>query len=469
MMKSWLSIAFAAGCAVSLGAAPLRAAGPPPASAPEGPAVETGGHLTLDRAVRVALERNPLIQMAQHDVEASDAVTKQIESGLYPQLTGVWNSTGGNTRVLANLNTSGSLPKPTLYLTTPGLRLDQLITDFGRTAHQVLANKSMTESAEKRVLTTKAVVMLDVQQAYLRCLKHEHLVNIAREILKAREAVRVQAETLYRHQLRSKLDLEFATVETQRAEALLLKAKNDLEVAFAHLNQAMGLGGADHFELEEVATPITPAEPIEPLLDLALAQRPELLGSKDRIRAAEEALKAAKALRFGQVTGIGTLAYTWWSRDEYEPNGSVKNPGKQLGWWGAGVTSAFPLYTGERIRGQIEAAEARKGQVDSESRSIANDVVLQVIQAYLTRRSAEQETKLAAERVDKSRESLGLARERYKLGLGSILEVMTATADLLAAEVGLTDARYNYRISEAALAYATGAGYGTYESDSGTS
>lgn len=469
MIKSCLSIALATWLAFVWGPGPLHAAGPGPGSEPEAVPVEPGGHLTFDGAIGVALDRNPLIRMAQHDVEASESATKQIESGFYPQLTGIWNSTGGNTRVLANLNTSGSLPKPTLYMTTPGLRLDLLITDFGRTAHRVLANKSLTESAQKRVLTTKAVVILDVQQAYLRCLKHQHLIAIARENLKARDAVRIQAESLYRHELQSKLDLDFANVQARRAEALLLKARNDLDVAFAHLNQAMGLGGTDHYDLEDITMRVTPAEPIEPLLDLALAQRPELLGSKDRIRAAEEALNAAKALRFGQVTGIGTLGYTWWSREESDPNGSVKNPGKQLGWWGAGFTSAFPLYTGERIRGQIEEADARKGQVESESRSIANDVVLQVIQSYVTRRSAEQEITVAAQRLEHAREALGLARERYKRGLGSILEVMTASADLLTAEVGLTDARYTYRISLAALAYATGAGYRKYDPRSGGS
>jgi len=421
-----------------------------------------GAPLAWEQAIQMAIEKQPLIKAAQHEVLESQAVMKQIESANYPQVTGLYANTGGNTRVLANLGISGSLPKPTNYLTTPGLRVDLLITDFGHPAHTILAQKSFTASAEKAVLTTKALTILNVEQAYLNCLKQQRLVDIAREIFKERELIRQQAETFYRHQLRSKLDLDFASVESNRAEVVLIKAQNDLTTAFAALNAAMGIQPGGDYVLDKVTLAVKPAGPLESLFPEALEKRPELLGSKDRIQAAEEALKAAKALNFGRITAIGTAGYTWWSREEQPSGGAVSNPGAKLGWWGAGGTSAFPLYTGGRIQGQIEESEARKGETESDSRAIANDVVLQVAQAYLSRLTAEQQIKVAEEKVAQSREALTLARERYKAGLGSVLDVVTATADLLSAEVGLAQAQYDYRASEAALAYSTGAEYARY-------
>jgi outer membrane protein len=421
-----------------------------------------GAPLAWEQAIQMAIEKQPLIKAAQHEVLESQAVMKQIESANYPQVTGLYANTGGNTRVLANLGISGSLPKPTNYLTTPGLRVDLLITDFGHTAHTILAQKSFTASAEKAVLTTKALTILNVEQAYLNCLKQQRLVDIAREIFKERELIRQQAETFYRHQLRSKLDLDFASVESNRAEVVLIKARNDLTTAFAALNAAMGIQPGADYVLDKGTLAVKPAAPLESLFPEALEKRPELLGSKDRIQAAEEALKAAKALNFGSITAIGTAGYTWWSREEQPSGGAVSNPGAKLGWWGAGGTSAFPLYTGGRIQGQIEESEARKGETESDSRAIANDVVLQVAQAYLSRLTAEQQIKVAEEKVAQSREALTLARERYKAGLGSVLDVVTATADLLSAEVGLAQSQYDYRASEAALAYSTGAEYARY-------
>lgn len=421
-----------------------------------------GASLPWEQAIRTAIEKQPLIKAAQHEALESQALMKQIESANYPQVTGIYANTGGNTRVLANLGISGSLPKPVNYLTTPGLRVDLLITDFGRTAHSILAQKSFTASAEKAVLTTKALTILNVEQAYLNCLKQQRLVDIAREMFNERELIRQQAETFYRHQLRSKLDLDFASVEANRAEVALIKAQNDLTTAFAALNTAMGLPPGADYLLEKVTFEVKPAAPLDSLFPEALEKRPELLGSKDRIQATEEALKAAKARNYGSITAIGTAGYTWWSREERPSGKEVANPGANLGWWGAGGTSAFPLYTGGRIQGQIEESEARKGEAEADSRTIANDIVLQVAQAYLSRLTAEQQIKVAEEKVAHAREALTLARERYKTGLGSILDVVTATADLLSAEVGLAQSQYDYRASEAALAYSTGAEYARY-------
>ena len=429
---------------------------------PSPPVPVAGASLSWEQAVRTAVEKQPLLKAAEHEALESQAVVKQIESVNYPQITGFYSNSGGNTRVLANLGISGSLPKPTNYLTTPGIRADFLITDFGQTAHRILSQKSFAASAEKAVLTSKALTILNVEQAYLNCLKQQRLVEIALQVMKERDLIRQQTDALYRRELRSKLDLDFASVEFSRAEVVLIKAQNNLALAFAVLNTAMGLQGPGTYVLDQVLPAVTSSTGPESLVQEALNRRPELLGSKDRIQAAEEALKAAKALRFGSITAIGTLGYTWWSREEQPSGGAVSNPGAQLGWYGLGGTSAFPLYTGGRIEGQIDEADARKGEIQATSRSIANEIVLQVAQAYLSRLTAEQQIKVAEERVAHAREALTLARERYKASLGSILDVMTATTDLLSAEVGLTEAQYDYRASEAALAYATGAEYARY-------
>lgn len=418
--------------------------------------------LTWEEAIRTAVERHPQIRIAEQDVAASEAVVKQIESANYPQITGIFSNSAGNTRVLANLGISGSLPKPTNYLASPGLRADFLITDFGRTAHNILAQKSLTASAKNAVLASKALTILTVQQAYLNALKQQRLVQVAREVLAERELIRRQTEIFHRRELRSKLDLDFASVEANRAELTLIKAENDLQAAYAALGNAMGQRGPARPSPVALPTAKQQIAPIDALLQEAMEKRPELLGGRDRQQAAAEAVKAAKALRFGSVTAIGTLGYTWWGREERTNGKDVNNPGAQLGWYGLGGTSSFPLYTGGRISGQIEEAEARQGEVDAGTQAIANQIALQVAQAYFSRLTAEQQITVAQEKVTIAREALTLARERYKAGLGSILDVVTATTDLLSAETGLTQSQYELQASDAALAYATGTTYGRY-------
>ncbi len=415
--------------------------------------------LTWEQAIQKALAGHPSIKIAEHELLASQAMIKQIESANYPQVTGIFANSAGNTRVLANLGISGSLPKPVTYLTTPGVRVDLLITDFGHTAHRILSQRALAASAERAILTTKALTILNVQQAYLRCLKQQRLIDIAAEILKERELIREQTEAFHRRELRSKLDLDFASVEVSRAEWALLRAKNDLQQAFAALNNAMGQRELLEYRLEGVPLAGPPAPPLETLFPEALASRPELLDVAYRVQAADEALKAARALNYGNITAIGTAGYSWWSGREFDAAGNQTNPGKQLGWWGAGGTSSFPIFTGWRIEGRIEEAQGRKDEQQAIAKGLTNDVLLQVAQAYFNSLTARQQITVAEERVAHAREALKLARERYKTGLGSILDVTTATANLLAAETGLADSQYDYRASQAALGFATGKEY----------
>ena len=417
---------------------------------------QTRRSLTWEQAIRQSLAGHPSIKIAEHEFLASQAMIKQIEAANYPQVTGIFANSAGNSRVLANLGISGSLPKPVNYLTTPGIRVDLLITDFGHTAHRILSQRSLAASAERAVLTTKAVTILNVQQAYLRCLKQQRLIDIAEEILKERELIRQQSEAYYKRELRSKLDLDFASVEVARAEWALLRAKNDLQQAFAALNNAMGLRELSEYRLEGLSLTVIPPPPLETLLPEALASRPELLDVAHRIEAAEEALKAAKALNYGSITAIGSAGYTWWSGREFDASGHQVNPGRQLGWWGAGGTSSFPIFTGWRIEGRIEEAQGRTDEQRAIAKALTNDVLLQVAQAYFSSLTARQQITVAEERVAHAREALTLARERYKAGLGSILDVTTATANLLAAETGLADSQYDYQASQAALGFATG-------------
>lgn len=431
--------------------------------APVAPAAPSPVALTWDDAIQHGVAHHPLIQAARHGVLETQALGKQIAAVNYPQVSGILANSLGNTRVQTNLGVSGSLPKPVNSLTDPGARVDLLITDFGRTAHKILANRSFAAEADKQVLTSKALVILNVEQAYLACLKQQQLVAVTRELLAERKLIRDQAESLHRNQLRSKLDLEMASVEAAKAEVDVIKAHNDLQAAFAVLNAAMGRQGPAQYALEERPAAPSPAPPIEPLFKEALERRPELLGSKDRVQAMEETLKAARALHYGSVTAVGAAGYAWWGRQEVtSARGNPNNPGAQLGWWGAGVSSSTPLFTGFRIEAEIEQAEANHGAARATTRAIANDVVLEVAKAYLNRLTAEQQITVAQERVAQAREASALARERYKAGLASILDVTTASTDLLTAETGLAGARYGYLAGNSALDYATGARYGRY-------
>jgi outer membrane protein len=447
--------------------------------------------LSLTEAIRAGLTQHPSIERAKATSQSAAAETKQDQGRLYPWLeasaaggTGsirVLSSDGANIHAAGDLGNSflrgllnraelhkygggrgfalaGALPKHNQNMTTGGLLLNQLITDFGTSTHRILASQATEAAAEKDILTNKALVILNIQQAYLSCLMQQRFVEIAAENLATRKLIRNQVQSLYKNQLKAKLDVDLMAVEVENANLALIKARNDLAQAFASLNHAMGIEGPDRYALEPVAIDRGPAPAIVELVEESLSHRPELLGSQDKIQASKEFLEAVKTLHFGDITAVGTLGITKYGdvHDAGIPSDGVAP------MWGFGVSARVPLFTGFKIQNQIVEAGHRKGEAEQELQNVANEVTLQVIKASLGQIASAEQIVLEQERTAFAKEAVNLAQARYKLGLSSIVEVVQATAALFDAESRLAEAQYVYKKSQALVAYAAGQDYRKY-------
>jgi outer membrane protein len=417
-----------------------------------------GAFLGYQAAIHIGLEQHPLVKKSKQSAMAADAVMQQAKSKYYPQIDAYAIQTGGQIRSQSAFNVGGPQNRPTSYIQNAGVLADQLIYDFGQTAHKVLAERAGTAAAEKEILTHKALVILTVQQAYLDCLKQKQLVQIGEQTVKERGILRDHIAVFYKKQLKSKLDLDLISVELRNAEVLLVQVKNNLRVAFAALNTAMGVRGPEDYTLEDVPLNISSMDTLELLTQEGLSQRPELLGSKDRIRAAEERMKAAQSLYLPTISAVGMGGVIHFSDAPVNQDPGA-TPGYTQTWWGAGATLSVPLFTGYLIENRVAEAREQKYKEELKKTDAANKVVLEVTEAYLTLQTAQQQVKVTEQEVAAAREALALANERYRLGLASIVEVTTATTEVVAAEVRLADTRYALQTSAVAVAYATGKGY----------
>ena len=439
-------------------------------AAPASPEKLAGEVLRLDDAIRTGIERHPIIERSSYALLSAKSLTKQTRGERYPWVEASVAGTAGSLRIVTTdgktihdrgghgFDPGGALAKHNQNMLSGGFMLNQLITDFGYTAHRILANEADEAANEKEIATNKAFVILNVQQAYLNCLLQKSLVTIVAETVKQRKAVRDQVEALYKHQLKSKVDLDLVLVEVSNAELSLIKARNDLRQGFAALNNAMGIQGPDRYELEQIPIRVIPSPPVETLVATGLSDRPELLGNRDRLLAREELLKAVKALNFGSLSVVGSIGITKYGdvHDAGIPSDGVAP------FWGFGATMKFPIFTGFRIQNQIKEAGHHKEETEEELQNLANEIVLQIVRAYLTRTTNAEQIVLEQERVSFAKEALMLSQERYRLGLSPIVEVVRATAALFESESRLAEARYIYKTSEAVVSYATGQEYKRY-------
>jgi outer membrane protein len=423
-----------------------------------------GSLLTLDRAIQNALSTHPLIERAQHSTLVARAVTKQTKGERYPWLEASIAGSSGSLRIVSadgrtihdqgahGFDPGGALPKHNQNMLTGGLILNQLISDFGYTAHRIVATELNEEFSEKQLMTHKAQVILNVQRAYLTTLLRQRQVELAASTLRAREAFRDRVSSLHRNQLRSKVDVDLLEVEVSNAEFELLGRTNDVKQEFAALNNAMGLSVAHPYQLQRIEAVVGALAPLDTLLKKGIEARPELRGARDKVHTSEEYLKAIKALHFGSLSGVGVIGVTKYF-DVHE--GTLQDDAVEP-LWGIGATIRFPLFSGFKVQHQVTEATHHKGEDEQDLQQTMNEVTVQVIRAYLTQVSNGQQLPVEQERVNVAREALSLAQERYRNGLASIVEVVQSATLLFQAESRLAELQFVYQLGDAAIEYATG-------------
>jgi len=431
---------------------------------------EPGSMLTLERAIRLALKNHPLLERAQYAALAARAITKQTRGERYPWLEASFSESSGSLRIVSadgrtihdqgahGFDPGGALPKANQNMLTGGVILNQLITDFGYTAHRILMNEMYEGVSDKQLLAHKAQVILNVQRAYFTTLLHQRLVELAASTLQARQAFRDRAASLYRNQLKSKVDLDLLQVEVSNAEFALLGRKNDVKQQFGALNNAMGFSVAQEYQLESTTAVVQQLPALDTLVCQGFEARPELLGARDKFQTSEEFLTAMKALNYGSISAVGVVGASRFF-DVHE--GGLHND-ELLPIWGGAATIRFPLFTGFKVQNQIAEAVHHKGEDEQDLQQTLNEVTFQIIRAYLAQVSNGEQIPVEQERVNVAREALSLAQERYKMGLASIVEVVQSTALVFQAESRLAELQYIYRLGDAALGYAAGQTYQRY-------
>ena len=406
-----------------------------------------GSFLGLQGAIDVAVQNHPALQEAASNLQASEARTEQARSLYFPQVYANANTTAGAGRTNPRFMVGGGLLQENQTTFAGGVVANQRIYDFGFTSNLVQSSKLAERAQEQDVNARRALVILNVQRTYFTSLKRRKLVQIAEETVRERGLIAGQMEALFRQQLKSKLDWSLMRVELVNAESFLVRSRNDLRSSFADLNRAMGVVGREDYVLEDIAIDVKPSRTLDSLISDSLSH-PELQRLKEQTASAEAKLRAAKQQYFPTISAIA-------SGGAFEPFDARQNQ-QTGGWWTAGALVSMPLFTGYLIENQVREARAQRNASDAASMSVEQALTQQVTNSYLETATFAQQIKLAEEQVKTAQEALQLAKQRYKLGLGTVVEVTQSEVAVTGAQTRLAEAQYDYKIAEATLAYSSG-------------
>ena len=403
----------------------------------------TPASLSVKDAQTLALKNNPQISVARLNALASLQVTREVRSSLWPtaqvDLTAVDTNPG-------NRITAGALNNPTVYQrAAAGASVSQLLTDFGRTTNLVSSANLAAKAENQNALATKEQILLAVEQAFYNALQTQAVLTVAQQTVKDRQTVSDQVGALFQSKLKSELDFSFANVNLAQAKLLLLDAENNVNAAQAALSAVLGFQSLQNFQLvEDTTAVVTPPDNIDELVNTAFTMRPEILALEFQSESAQKFQKAERDLLLPDIRALGVVGDT-----------PVRNP-LISSWYGAvGVNVDIPVFNGFLYTARAREASLREQATQEKLRDIRDRVARDVRTSWLNAKTAYDRLAVTHQLLDQANLALNLAQARYKLGLGSIVELSQAQLQQTQAQISDVGAGYDYRLALAVLQYQT--------------
>jgi len=422
-----------------------------PAGAPSpAPANPGATPLSLKDAEALAIKNNPQISVARLTALASQQVTREARSDLWPTVTG--SITGVDAQSGSRI-TAGALNNPLIYeRAAGGVMVSQLITDFGRTTNLISSANYAAKAQNENANATKEQILLAVNQAFFNALQAQAVLTVARQTVKERQTVSDQVGTLFKNKLKSELDFSFANVNLAQAKLLLLDAQNNLNATEATLSMALGFPTQQNFQLIQDGSPIkAPSSNVDDLISQAFNARPEIRSLEFQYQSAKRFQTAERDLLFPTLRALGAVGMTPVGNPAVAPYGNAFDNS----YAAVGGNLEIPLFNGFLFTARSKEASLRAQATDERLRDMRNLISRDVRTSWLNANTAYLRLSVEQQLLDQAKLALNLAQSRYNLGLGSIVELSQAQLQETQAEIGYAQAGYDYRLSLAVLTYET--------------
>jgi outer membrane protein len=422
---------------------------PSPLMAPDLP------EMSLDQLIQIALDNQPRLRSAQAALEGAEALVGTARAGYFPTIGTTFgynrqtsNVAGGTNPATGNVSTR-RVTGVSVNRQDFTARLSQNVFDSFRREWRLQAAREDQNAAEFDLSTTRQDVILNVESAYYNYLLARRLVEVNQEAVRRNIQVLERARGFFEVGTRPKIDVTRAQVDLANAELALVRARNAVAVAFAALNNAIGV--PDHplyrvpEELEILPLPLQPEEflaTLEESTRRALENRTELRALRARIRSAEADLTVAKRNFLPFLSADANWRYTG-QQLPYAPN------------WAVGATLTVPVLN-PPLFSQVDAAAANLASAQASEEITAQNIVLEVQQSFVDLVAARERIRTAEVLLTSARENLDLAQGRYQVGVGPLIDVTDAELALTQAESENIQAAVDFKISDARLRKAMG-------------
>ena len=391
--------------------------------------------VSLDEAVRRALDVQPAMVQAEGATRNAGAARRTAYGAFLPQVSvGGTASLGSQNRVDLN---GGTIPPIWNYGSSLSASVD-LFTGLRRIWTLRSASADLG-AADAGAVTQRYQVTLQTKQLFYNAIATEELVRVAEAQLR-RTTLQLDVSVQKLHAgSATRSDSLRSAVDYGNARIALLQAQANLATAQANLGRQIGVD-----------------QPVRAMPDSQLPSPPDTaalrsaaMESAPQVEQADAQARAARANVLANRTQyIPTLSLSYGAnrRDTLFANLATGNPTHS---WQFALR--WTLFNGfSREQSQV-SANVQRDIAEAQAADTRRAVNAQLTQQIAALETAFQQIDIATVNVAAATEDLRVQQERYRVGAGTILDLLTSQANLTQAQTNLVQARFNYLIARAQL------------------
>ncbi|MGE0353672.1 MAG: TolC family protein [Gemmatimonadales bacterium] len=400
--------------------------------------------VTLEEAIRLSERVTPGVIQAQGSVRNAGAQLRAAYGSFLPSINA--NSSGGysfsegisRTDPITGQVISGNSSSKSLSM---GLSASvDLFTGFRRGA-DIRAAKAQGTAADAGLVNARFQSRLNTTTEFFNALYASHLLAVRRaSVRRAEEQLKVSIAKL-QNGTATRSDSLRSLVNLGNTRLQLVDAETQLATAEANLGRLIGVDGrvsaVDDSAYYDVIATLNPDE----IRQAARDNSPQVQSSEASANAARANLSAAKSAYWPSLSLSGSYNYSGNDRNDYQLFNQRQ----------ASIRLSWPLFNGfsreRNITTQSAALDAASAQAEDARRQVDAQLTAQL--AALD--AARQRIEISRISVTAAEEDLRVQQERYRLGVSTIVDLLTSQESLAQAEVDLVNSQFAYLRAKAQI------------------
>ena len=338
----------------------------------------------------------------------------------------------------------------------PTLTAKWLLFDFGQRAGAEQAARSNAFVAHVAFTGVHQKLIFEVSRDYFALGAARGRLRVAQQALKSAQVIEDATATRRSHGLATVVELAQARRQVAQARFNLERATGAEHGAYAALIASVGIAPSTYVETSdssEQPLPSVPSGDVDQFVRDALVNRPDIVATLGKLRAAEAGLIGARASYYPTV-GLEAQAYQ--NVGALSTQGSryysVNEPGANVL-----LKLSLPLYDGGARDARLAAARSEIAAAHASLDKAQDTAVQQVNDAYDGLRTSFAEYTAALPLNDAAQTAYDAALDAYRHGVGTFTDLANDETALSQAQSEKEDAHANVFTAAAALAFATGA------------